>query len=399
PTRTGAGPFSRPFLLPAPPRAYVLRPAGPLRPPRHGSAPLEPEGSSTTSPMNLPKLLLLPSLRALALGLAVCAPLAAQENQELGRMWTFENPPLAYLEKEYGFKPDKAWLNSLRLAALRLGGETVTQGFCSASFVSPKGLIMTNNHCVRDAVSATDDAGPGTVKEGFYATSLEDEMRLKTPNDGWLTVSQLNNITDVTTEMNAGVGDSDTVTQIKEQHEKNKERLLAAAKTDAPDLVPQIVSLFQGGQFKLYQYKVYDDVRLVCTPHLQVAHFGGDPDNFTYPRYSIDFAFLRAYENGEPADTALHYYRWKMGGATDNELVFVPGNPGSTDRLKTKAQMDFQRDVKIPIILELLTNRLRIFRGVVKQSPQLGAQFQTQILQWENGEKAFTGNLNGLNDA
>ena len=335
-------------------------------------------------------------LLALVLGLATAPTLSSQENLELGRMWTFENPPLAYLEEEYGFAPDEQWLNSLRLGSLRLGGES--DGFCSASFVSPKGLIMTNNHCVRDAVSSTNQEGPGLVTSGFYATSMENEYRLKTQADGWLTVSQLNQITEITELVNEGIEEGDSEDEIKKKREANKEKILADAKESNPDLEAQVVSLYQGGIFQLYQYKTYNDLRLVCMPHLQTAHFGGDPDNFTFPRYSIDFAFIRAYENGEPADTTQHYFKWKNGGATQNELVFVPGNPGTTKRLNTKAQFEYQRDAQIPIILELLTNRLQIFRTLIEQIPQIEEPYRTSMLQWENGEKAFTGNLNGLNE-
>jgi len=344
--------------------------------------------------------LLLSSL-TLCLGLAP-VQLLAQENQELGRMWTFENPPLAYLEKEYGFKPDQKWLNSLRLASLRLGGETVDRGFCSASFVSPKGLIMTNNHCIRDAVNATSGAGRNgadLVKSGFYAKAQSDEYRLKTDDDGWLTVSQLNQITSVTERVNKGITASDTEDEVKEKRKANREAILDEAKKADPKLVPQIVSLYQGGIFQLYQYRVFSDIRLVCMPHLQTAHFGGDPDNFTYPRYSIDYSFLRAYEDGEPADTTKFYYKWKSGGAKEGELVFVPGNPGSTNRLNTKAQMEFDRDVKLPILVEMLTNRLKVFRALIKRIPRVEDAFRTQMLGWENGEKAITGNIHGLHDA
>ena len=344
------------------------------------------------------RFLFVPGL-ILALGLGH-SPLLAQENQELGRMWTFENPPLAYLEKEYGFKPDQRWLNSLRLASLRLGGETVTRGICSASFVSPKGLIMTNNHCVRDAVNTTAGRrGPALVKSGFYATSLEDELRLKTDDDGWLTVSQLNKITPITDRVNAGIEEGDSADAIKKKREANKEKILAEAKKSDSKLVAQIVSLYQGGIFQLYQYRVFGDVRLVCMPHLQTAHFGGDPDNFTYPRYSLDFAFVRAYEDGKPADTTKHYFTWKMGGAKEGDLVFVPGNPGSTNRLYTKAQMDFDRDVELPIKVEKLTHWLAFFRRLIERRPGIEAPYKTMLLNWENSQKAMTGNIHGLKDA
>lgn len=343
-------------------------------------------------------------LPGLALLLSLTSTTLAQENQELGRMWTFENPPLAYLEKEYGFKPNQEWLNSLRLGSLRLGGEDVLSGFGSASFVSPKGLIMTSNRCVRDAVASTLDAvgstragdPPSMIKTGFVAAALEQEIRLRSRRDEWLTAAQLIKISNVTDKVNKGVAPTDNENQLKEKREANKKTILDAARKADPELVPQIVSLYQGGIFQLYQYRVYNDLRLVCIPHLQTAHFGGDPDNFTYPRHSIDFAFLRAYEDGKPADTTKHYFKWKSGGAKKDELVFVSGNPGTTNRLFTKAQLELERDIRIPMKTERLTNRLRIW----KENQISHWQFVlTNILGLENGLKAARGNLHGLEDA
>ncbi|MEE8153758.1 MAG: S46 family peptidase, partial [Phycisphaerales bacterium] len=312
-------------------------------------------------------------------------------------MWTFENPPLAYLEKEYGFKPDQEWLNSLRLGSLRLGGEDILSGFGSASFVSPKGLIMTSTRCVRDAVASTRPGDLNIINTGFVAAALEQEIRLRSSHDEWLTAAQLNKSSNVTGKVNKGVAHTDNETQIKERREANKRAILDAARKADPKLVPQIVSLYQGGIFQLYQYRVYDDVRLVVTPHVQAADFGGDPDNLTYPRHSIDFAFLRAYEDGKPADTTKHYFKWKAGGAKKGELVFVSGNPGTTKRLLTKAQLAFERDIKIPMQMEWITNRLRIWK---EDGGGLShwAFFRTKILGLENGLKAARGNLNGLKD-
>ncbi len=356
-------------------------------------------------------------LPGLALLLSLTSTTLAQENQELGRMWTFENPPLAYFEKEYGFKPDQEWLNSLRLGSLRLGGEDVLSGVGSASFVSPKGLIMTNTRCVVRAVAATLDADgptragdpPSMIKTGFVAAALEDELRLRTRHNGWLTAAQLIRISNVTDEVNTGVAPTDNEVQIKAKREANKQTILDAARKADPKLVPQIVSLYQGVTFQLYQYRVYNDVRLVVLPHVQTAHFGGDLDNFTYPRHSIDFAFLRAYEDGKPADTTKHYFKWKLGGAKKDELVFVSGNPGTTKRLFTKAQLELERDIRIPIEIERLTNALRI-----SKDPRSGtydgefdpenpskhwAWMRTSILKSENDLKAARGKLHGLNDA
>ncbi len=341
-----------------------------------------------------------PHALGLAFFLLFSSMVSAQENGELGRMWTFENPPLAYLEKEYGFKPDQAWLNNLRLAALRLGDKE--HGWCSASFVSPSGLIMTNHHCVRDAVGVSQ-GNENWVKNGFYAESLEDEVHLKSEsgNDVWVT--QLINTTDVTAKVNAGIETGDDEATIKKKREANQQKILDAAKEENPDGRHEIVTLYQGAIYQLYEYKTYKDIRLVCMPHLQTAHFGGDPDNFTYPRYSIDFAFVRAYEDGKPADTTKCYFRWKMGGAKEGDLVFIPGNPGSTQRLYTKAQMEYERDKRMPMLKQRYDHQLGILRTIrTRWAPQLGEQFEAQIknwiLQYENGQKAIGGELAGLRD-
>ncbi len=321
----------------------------------------------------------------IALALAA-APTRAQIQLELGKMWTFENPPLAYLEEEYGFAADADWLAALRLASLRFGD------WCSASFVSPKGLIMTNHHCVRDNIAEVSPPGEDWVKHGFYARSLEDEVRIP-----GLTVQQLASTRDVTQAMLEATEGLDDAAAA-EQRDANQKAILAAAKADHPGLKPEIVKLHQGAAYHLYLYNVYDDVRLVCAPHLQTAHFGGDPDNFTYPRYSIDFAFCRAYVDGEPADTGAHYFRWNSAGAGEGDLVFVTGNPGSTGRLLTTAQMEYMRDANYPVTLGLLRSRLAILRDFVRRFPVLEEQLRTIILGDENSVKALDGYLGGLQD-
>jgi len=218
-------------------------------------------------------------LPGLALLLSLTSTTLAQENQELGRMWTFENPPLAYLEKEYGFKPDQEWLNSLRLGSLRLGGEDVLSGFGSASFVSPKGLIMTSTRCVRGAVASTRPRDLDMIKTGFVAATLEQEFRLRSSHDEWLTAAQLNKISNVTDDVNKGVAATDNETQIKGKREANKKRLLDAARRAEPRLVPQIVSLYQGGIFlslakspKLLQPLTFRLSAIQAPRHAQAAH-------------------------------------------------------------------------------------------------------------------------------
>ncbi|HEX5054356.1 MAG TPA: S46 family peptidase [Planctomycetota bacterium] len=305
----------------------------------------------------------------------------------LGKMWTFENPPLAYLEKEYGFKPDQKWLDSLRLGALRLGERE--NPWCSASFVSPQGLIMTNHHCVRDEVAKIQGTNDW-VKGGFAAADLTDEVPI--PN---LTVQQLIGQEDITAQVSAGVEPGDDAAAIAKKIEANKATILAAADGAHPGTMHQVVALYQGAVYQLYRYRVYDDIRLVFAVNLQAAHFGGDPDNFTYPRWSIDFSFVRAYENNKPADTSANYFRWRQEGARENELVFVPGNPGQTNRLFTAAQLENQRDLEYPIQLEQWRDEMEVVRPYAQRIPQL----MTTLLSIENSFKAVSGMLAGLHDA
>ncbi len=330
----------------------------------------------------------------------------AQENEELGRMWTFENPPLAYLEREYGFKPDQKWLDSLRLGSLRLVGEDFRSNIGSASFVSSNGLMLTSNRCVLDAVALTlDKAGytreddpPSILHAGFVAASQKQEIRLRWRghSDPWLKAVQLIKTSNVTGKVNQGVLPTDNEIQARQKRESNKEAILGAARKAEPELVPQIVSLYQGAVVQLYQYKMYDDVRLVVLPHLQTAHFGGDQDNLTYPRYCLDFAFLRAYEDGKPANTTLHHFSWTSGGTEKGDPVFVSGNPGTTSRLFTKAQLELERDLRIPMDIERFTNACRISREHMTHHWQT---MLTSLLRMESNLKAARGKLQGLEDA
>ena len=317
-------------------------------------------------------------------------PAGADDHLAMGKMWTFENPPLAYLEQEYGFKPDQNWLDSLRLSSLRLGERD--NPWCSAAFVSPQGLVMTNHHCVRDAVATLGESmgNPGLVDAGYAAKALTDEVKLE-----GLTVQQLVQQQDITQKVNEGVAPGGDATEIGRLRDANIAAIQKAAATAHPELLHQVVTLYQGAVYQLYSYKVYDDIRLVMAVNLQTAHFGGDPDNFTYPRWSIDFSFVRAWEGDKPADTTSHYFKWRKFGVQDNELVFVPGNPGSTNRLFTKAQLEYQRDVEYPIIVEQLQNGMRIVAPFAEDN----AGLRTTLLGWENSYKSIKGTMDGLRDA
>jgi hypothetical protein len=323
--------------------------------------------------------------RAAAALSALLAPLAAQDELGLGRMWTFHQPPLAYLEQEYGFRPDQRWLDTVRLASLRFGSG------CSASFVSPKGLILTNHHCARDAIARVQ-GDRDWVRDGFVAGAYDDEVRL--PD---LTVQQLVRMSDVTARVDQGVTAADTADVAEQKRQQNQDLLLAESRQRDPGLQPQIVRLFQGAQFQLYQYRVFDDIRLVMAPHLQSAHFGGDPDNFVYPRYAIDFAFCRAWVDGAPADTREHCFGWS-DGPREHQLVILTGNPGSTKRLLTKAELEFLRDSRYPRVRELIDNRIAIMRAMAAADPEQEKQLRTRILGFENGQKLYRGEHAALLD-
>jgi len=319
---------------------------------------------------------------AFVLGSAIAAP---QDELGLGKMWTFERPPLAYLQREYGLQPDEAWWNRMRLASLRFGSH------CSASFVSPRGLVLTNHHCVRDLIAKVQGEHDW-VRDGFVAAELTDEVRLP-----GLTLQQLVGMRDVTAAVDAGAADAADAGAADAVRAANRERLLAEARAETPGLEPQLVKLFEGAVWQLYRYRVFDDVRLVMAPHLQVAHFGGDPDNFVYPRYALDFAFCRAWVDGEPADTTACHFVWSDGPA-EGDLVFLTGNPGGTQRALTKAQLEFQRDVHYPRVRETIDARLSILREFAARDAAAEKRLRTSILRLENAQKLYRGEHGALLD-
>ncbi len=320
---------------------------------------------------------------ALALGLGQGA--VAQEHKELGKMWTFEGVPLDYFEDEYGFVPGMEWLERVRLSALKFGGG------CSSSFISPRGLVLTNHHCARGHVGEASPAEEDWLGNGFLAGSLEEEVKLH-----GLQLRQLVEMFDVTEEMNEGIEASDDEETVRMRLSDNRKRILARATRENAELEPQVVSLYQGGIYALYKYRVFDDVRLVASPHLQSAKFGGDPDNFTYPRFGLDFAMVRVWENGAPLDSADFYLPWRTEGAQAGEPVFTVGFPGDTDRLKTVAQMEYLRDEVYPQQVDAFERMLQQMYAQAEADPERGKAMRSRILNMENGRKAFQGYLDGL---
>ncbi len=300
-------------------------------------------------------------------------------------MWTFDNPPLKLLKERYNFTPTQQWLDHLRLSSVRLndGG--------SGSFVSPHGLLLTNHHVALGQLQKNSTPEHDYVKDGFYATTADQEMKSQD-----LEVNVLVSLEDVTGRVNDSTKGSKNA---EEEFAKRKSAIAAIEKesTDKTGLRSDVVTLYQGGEYWLYRYKKYTDVRLVFAVEQQTAFFGGDPDNFTYPRYDLDMAIYRVYENGKPIDSK-DYLKWNAKGADDGDLVFVSGHPGSTQRADTYAQLVFDRDTVTPTIIKLLKNRIATLKDYSARGPEQTRQAATMIFGLENSRKVYEGRLLGLQD-
>ena len=299
-----------------------------------------------------------------------------------GKMWTFENLPLDYFEETYGFRPTQEWIDDVRMSALRFSS------WCSASFISEEGLIMTNHHCSRGVVASVMKEGENFDKNGFYAETAADERRV--PD---LYVEQLYMIADITEMMKkrTDMSEAEALEDIKKEY---------AAKPEWAGLNLETKSFYSGNIYSLYGFKKFDDIRLVLYPELGLGYFGGDPDNFTYPRYNLDFTFFRAYdENGKPLNPE-HYFEYNKAGAVEDEAVFIIGNPGSTGRYQTMSQLYYQRDVSAPVIVSLLKNRKEILLMAAENITDVYEKDSVvnEAFGLSNSEKAYTGRLKGLND-
>jgi len=305
---------------------------------------------------------------------------------DMGKMWTFENPPLKYFEDEYGFKPSKELLEKFQKSALKFGGG------CSASFISEDGLIMTNHHCVRGNLASVQTGDENILRDGFYAKSLDEERTI--PN---LKVEQLIIIKDVTAQiqsaMNTGKTDEDKINLRDEKIDQIKDE----AANQNQDLTFKVISLYNGGKYSLYGYKVYSDIRLVFVPELFVAKLGGDPDNFTYPRYGLDCAFLRAYENDKPIKTDF-YFNWNDDGIIEDQPVFVVGNPGGTDRIFTMAQIEYERDVRYPMLVGMFKEMYGIYDKMVNETNAEDFKLIARLYSFGNALKVYQGTYKALLD-
>jgi len=303
--------------------------------------------------------------------------------KEFGTMWTFDAPPLAYWKGQYGFEPSSQWLDHVRLASVRIPG-------CSASFVSDQGLVMTNHHCARACITAVSPPDTSYQEAGFAAKSESEEKKCSMTY-----ADQLVSMEDVTAKIRSAVTAKVTGQQV-EQRDKAIEAMQTGCQQET-GLVCQVVTFYQGGKYSLYRYRRYSDVRLVMAPEEGASFYGGDPDNFTYPRYDLDLTLLRVYDNGVPMKTE-HYLRWNSNGSKEGDLTFVVGNPGSTGRLLTMAQMEYLRDVQYPAQLATYKEQIGIYKELIGQSEANKRAYENNVFGLENSQKAVKGYNSGLLD-
>lgn len=308
-----------------------------------------------------------------------------------GKMWTFEFPPVEYLRSEYGLEPDSAWWRKARTAALRIPN-------CSASLVSADGLVMTNHHCARDFVTQVSGEGENLLDDGFYATSLEEERSVEDFH-----ADQLVEIRDITArveERTAGLSGVNLVEARENALEEIAGSIQEELGGEDAGWVVEAISLYNGAHFSAYVFRRYENAKLVAAPELQIGFFGGDPDNFTYPRYNLDFSFFRLYdENGEPLETET-YFEWAPRGVGEGDPIFIIGNPGTTNRLQTVAQLEFRREVEDPSVLDFVRDRMEAFEEYIEAFPDEAEEhdLRNTLFGLVNQEKSMEGQIEGLHD-
>lgn len=300
-------------------------------------------------------------------------------------MWLFNDPPRRLLKDKYGFDATDSWLEHVQKSSVRFnsGG--------SGSFVSKEGLIMSNHHVAADCLQKLGDKDHNYYRDGFAARTRADEKRCHD-----LELNVLMSIEDVTERVNAVVKSDLT----PEKAFLARRAVMAEIEKESLDKTgfrSDVVTLYQGGKYHLYRFKKYTDVRLVFAPEQQIAFFGGDPDNFEYPRFDLDVAFFRAYENGQPAKIE-HYLSWSKAGAAEKELTFVSGHPGRTSRLLTVAELQYHRDQRLPYILNRLYRSEVLLTAYSARSEENARRAKEDLFSVQNSRKALIGRLAGLLD-
>jgi Peptidase S46 len=298
-------------------------------------------------------------------------------------VWTFENPPAKALKASYNFTPTPEWLDALRLSAVRIGGG-------SGSFVSASGLVLTNHHIAMGCLQSLSTEASDLVKNGFHARARTDER--KCPG---LEVRRLESTEDVTSKVRAAVSSTDDA---KATAERNV--AIAALENDCKAgtaLRCEVITLYRGAAYHLYRYKTWNDVRLVFAPEARLGFFGGDPDNFVFPRFDLDFSLMRVYEQGEAIKTA-QFLRWAKVPLTNGDLVFAAGHPGSTDRLLTVAQITYERDVYYPLAIASATSQRKALQVYAARSPESERRAAEDLFGTENWLKSMLGQYKALRE-
>jgi Peptidase S46 len=320
-------------------------------------------------------------MKRVALFCLLALSLAARADEG---MWTYDNFPSKKVRQKYRFAPDAQWLAEAQLSSVRLAGG------CSGSFVSPEGLVMTNHHCAHSCIEQLSTKDKDFVAQGFYAPNLENEV--KCPE---IELNELAKITDVTAQVQ---GATKGLKPGKEFNDRRKAAMASIEKECAAGndkLRCDVVELYHGGQYSLYTYKRFQDVRLVFAPELAIAFFGGDPDNFNFPRYDLDVSFIRAYEDGRPARTE-HHFKWSPGGAKEGDLTFVSGHPGRTDRELTVRELEYQRDIALPERLFDLAQYRGALTVFAQATPEHHRISEADLFYVENSFKALKGRFEAV---
>jgi hypothetical protein len=299
-------------------------------------------------------------------------------------MWTFDNFPSHTVAAKYGFAPSQAWLDHVRASSLRIAAG------CSASFISPQGLVMTNHHCVVDCVQELSTAEQNLVETGFTAQIPAEERKCPA-----FELDQLTQIRDVTAEVQQALAGKtgDVANAALHAKEAELEQSCGSDRTIRCD----VVSLYEGGVYDLYRYKRFDDVRLVFAPEMSVAQFGGDPDNFNFPRFDYDIGLVRAYEGGHPA-ASPDYLKWSTNGSRDGDLVFVSGNPGGTSRELAVSELAFERDGHLPSVIPKISEYRGLLERFISESPERAREADEELFFRENTFKVQFGRQKALLD-
>jgi len=333
--------------------------------------------------MRLPK----PSCRPTHLALVTSLLLSPLLAQAAEGMWTLDNPPTALMRQQLGFAPDAAWLGKAMRGSARLAGG------CSGSFVSPQGLVLTNHHCVAECVEQLSSADKDFMKNGFLARTRDEEKACPA-----MEVNRLEAITDVTDQVKAATRGREGEAFTKAFNAIRAQLTASCVGADSKTQRCDLVDLYHGGQYKLYRYHRFQDVRLAFAPEQSIAFFGGDPDNFNFPRYDLDMGLLRVYENGQPA-AVKDFFPVNTQGPAAGEAVFVTGHPGSTQRTLTVAQLEQLRAQRLPETLVDMSE----YRGRLAQYRTQGEEqarmANAELFYVENGIKVLRGQLAALNEA